>query len=315
VGRRNLVAGILFGVIVATVAGAYATTVFKKMVAGQAATAADVNKAHQDLADAIDALEHCPHGYKKDTTAPASITVCKKGSDEMVKVGDFWVDRYEMSIVDSGVYAGGQCSGTGKQYGTSSDDYPTTPGTGFPDSGDASVSLYACSVKGNKPSASMTWFQASLACGLSGKHLCTNAQWQLAALGTPDDSTSCNISTSGKEGAGNRSQCTSRWGAHDMVGNVWEWVAWWGQAGKVNASFSSGTSVTPWPSGYGDGKDGTWNLNGEAYDGSKWTTGLPAAALRGGGWGDGTGAGVFAVNLHYGPSSWDARIGARCCRQ
>ena len=198
------------------------------------------------------------------------------------------------------------------QYGAgTSDDYPSS----FPDSGDASMPLYACSVKGNKPSASMTWFQASLACGLSGKHLCTNAQWQLAALGTPDDSTSCNISTSGKEAAGNRSKCVSRWGAQDMVGNLWEWVAWWGQAGKVNTSFSSGAKVTPWPSGYGDGKDGTWNVNGEAHDRSKWTTGLPAAALRGGNWNDGTDAGVFAVNLLYGPSFWYTDSGARCCRQ
>ena len=104
VGRRNLIAGLLSGVILATVAGAYATTTFKKMVSGQKATAADVNKAHQDLADAIDKLEakvtaqaakiakletdpDCPPGYTRDTTAPSSITVCTKGKDEMVKVG------------------------------------------------------------------------------------------------------------------------------------------------------------------------------------------------------------------------------------
>ena len=96
VGRRNLVAGVLFGVIMATVAGAWATTVFKKMVKGQPATAADVNQAHQDLATAIDNLEKkvtaqaaeitklksdpdCPPGYTRDKTAPASITVCKRG--------------------------------------------------------------------------------------------------------------------------------------------------------------------------------------------------------------------------------------------
>ena len=84
----------------ATVAGAYAKTTYKKMVNGAPATAADVNKAHQDLADAIDKFEQklvalesdpdCPQGYTKDSTA-ATITLCKStgGSDEMVKVGSY----------------------------------------------------------------------------------------------------------------------------------------------------------------------------------------------------------------------------------
>ena len=335
VGRRNLVAGILFGVIVATVAGAYATTVFKKMVAGKPATAADVNAAHQDLATAIDKLEtkvnaqatqitaqaaeitklktepDCPPGYTKSTTVTA-YTLCTRGKDEMVKVGDFWVDRYEMSVVDATSFNGGKCDGTGTVYGSGgSDNFPAT----YPDSGNYSVALYACSRSGNVPSRVMTWFQAQQACVAAGKQLCANGQWQAAAAGTPDDSASCNVSTSAPEKTGARPKCLSNRGAYDMVGNLWEWVDMWGQAGKVNTSFSSGAKATPWPSGYGDGQDGTWNLNGEAHDGSKWTTGLPAAALRGGGWNNGPGAGVFAVYLYGGPSRWDTPDGARCCRQ
>ena len=148
VGRRNLIAGVLFGVIVATVAEAWASTVFKKMVKGQPATAADVNKAHQDLADAIDKLETkvtaqaaeitklkvipvCPPGYSLDTKVTA-YKICRRSKDEMVKVGDFWVDRYEMSIVDVTTFNGGRCNGSGgKQYGAgTNDDYPA----GYPDS-------------------------------------------------------------------------------------------------------------------------------------------------------------------------------------
>ena len=265
-------------------------------------------------ASALSADPDCPPGFARDATA-TTITLCKRGLDEMVKVGSFWVDRYEMSIMDSGAYSGGKCNGTGKQYGVSSDDYPTTPGKGFPDSGDFYVPLHACSAKGKKPSAYMTWFQAALACELSGKQLCSNYQWQMAALGTPDDSTSCNISTLVKETAGNRSKCVSRWGALDMVGNLWEWVAWWGQAGKVNASFTSGAQATPWPSGYGDGKDGTWNINGAAFNRITYATGLLAAAARGGSWADGTDAGVFAAYLNSGPSGFDKDFSARCCRQ
>ncbi len=100
-----------------------------------------------------------------------------------------------------------------------------------------------------------------------------------------------------------------------MIGNMWEWVAWWGQSGKVNASFSSGAMTAPWPVGYGDGKDKTWNVNGEAHNGTAWTSGMPAAALRGGDWYDGDRAGVFTVGLTRGPTYWHSHYSARCCRQ
>ncbi len=77
--RRNLLAGVVAGLIIASVAVATAKTTFKKMVAGKAATAADVNQAHQDLAGAIDKLAakvakaegaaECPPGYARDTKA------------------------------------------------------------------------------------------------------------------------------------------------------------------------------------------------------------------------------------------------------
>jgi len=317
---------VLFGVVVATVAGAWAQTVFTKIhvTSGKPATAKSVNDAHDELAKAIWALEakvakletdrDCPPGYTRDTKAPSTITVCKKGKDEIVKVGDFWVDRYEMSIVDTKTWSSGQCSGSGTQYGVgTSDNYPAS----FPDSAKvtgAASRLYACSRGGNVPSRMMTWFQAAAACTFAGKHLCTNGQWQAAAFGTPDDSVSCNISTKAAEKAGSRTGCVSQSGAYDMVGNLWEWVDLWGQAGKVNTSFSSGVSATPWPSSeYGGDK--TWNVNGEAYNGKAWTSGLPAAARRGGNWGNGADAGVFAVALNHGPSYWNPGDGARCCRQ
>ena len=252
----------------------------------------------------------CPPGYTHDTTA-TSITLCKRGKDEMVKVGDFWVDRYEASLVDTTTWKGGRCDGSGKPYGASSDDYDPA---GFPDWGKATTKLYACSKSGNKPSASMTWFQAAAACAFSGKHLCTNGEWQVAALGTPDDSSSCNISTSAPENAGNRAACISQNGAMDMVGNLWEWVDLWGQAGKVDTSYS-GQSAAPWPSGYGDGKDLTANVNGEAHNGSVYQTGIPAAAFRGGGFSYGTSAGVFELSLNHGPSYSSTSYGARCCRR
>jgi len=272
----------------------------------------------------------CPPGYAKDSTV-TSFTLCAKGSDQMVKVGDFWVDRYEMSIVDSTTWDSGKCDGSGTQYGTSSDDYPTT----FPDSGNWSAKLYACSISGVTSSASMTWFQAQQACTLPGKHLCTNGEWQAAAAGTYDpgsyDGTSggaCHTNGSAVRKTGNAgstpaasSSCISRFGAEDMVGNLWEWVDWWGQAGKSWMTIDGapdGAGTAPWPSGYGDGKDATSNIDGMAHNGSAlnpWSKGMPAAALRGGNAGNGTEAGVFAMRLYHGPSTGGSSFGARCCRR
>ena len=71
----------------------------------------------------------CPLGYTNDTTV-TTYTVCKKGADEMVKVGTgmsaFWIDRYEASVWSN-------ADGTGSQYGAIgstgtlvSPDYPDT---------------------------------------------------------------------------------------------------------------------------------------------------------------------------------------------
>ena len=229
----------------------------------------------------------------------------------MVKVGDFWVDRYEMIAVDASQYGEGRCNGTGKQYGASADDFPST----FPDSGNWSTRVFACSVKGKTASHYMTWFQASNACALAGKNLCTNAQWQIAASGTPDDSASCVVDSTKPEHTGSRPKCVSSWGALDMVGNWKEWTTWW-TVGGVPYMKGNGENTAPWPTGYGDGKDMTHNLNGWAHStGGGWTKGLPGAAIRGGAWNGAGMAGVFAILLNGSPSYANAEIGARCCRR
>ena len=110
-------------------------------------------------------LPECPSGYERDT-GRADIVLCTNGRDEMVKVGDFWVDRYEASV-----WSAADCTGT--QYGNT-DDWATVAGT-FPYHGSFTVPLYACSVTGVTPSRYLTWFQAQAACTASGKHLITNA--------------------------------------------------------------------------------------------------------------------------------------------
>ena len=136
---------------------------------------------------------------------------------DMVTVGNFCIDRYEATV-----FAAASCTGT--RYGASSYDYPA----GFSPNGNVTTTLYACSVPGVVPSASISWFQAQQACAASGKRLCSNDEWQAAAAGTPDDTASCNLDTAGTVGNTDaRPACVSRFGALNMVGNLWEWVTAW----------------------------------------------------------------------------------------
>jgi formylglycine-generating enzyme required for sulfatase activity len=83
-----------------------------------------------------------------------------------------------------------------------------------------------------------------------------------------------------------------------MVGNVWEWVADWG---------SLAAACTTWSAGFGT------DLSCIGGDTAGVAT-LPGALIRGGYWGNGTGAGVFAVNGLIVPSIAFNSVGFRCAR-
>lgn len=98
----------------------------------------------------------------------------ERGYEGMVKVGEMWVDIYEMSVYNSATY------GSGTQKGSGSDDY------GCADHAGDCSSLYAQSRYNVTPSRYMSWFQAARFCLAAGKHLITDVEWQGQALGTPD---------------------------------------------------------------------------------------------------------------------------------
>lgn len=233
-------------------------------------------------------------------------------SPDSVKVGAACVDRYEASVwsipvvntslirkVQRGRATLADLSGGGAVLlgvGLTA-DYPC-PVNGNGCKGQ----IYAVSIPGVLPSARISWFQAQQACGNSDKRLLTNAEWQMAAAGTPDPgfadngSTDCNVFSAGTPvNAGSRSACVSDWRVFDMVGNRYEWVAEWFPA-------PSACSL-----GWGAFSDDDNCLS------STPGAGGPIALDRGGNYGYNTLAGVFTVDGEQ-PYLEGPGIGLRCAR-
>ena len=221
-------------------------------------------------------------------------------SPDMVKAGPTCIDKYEASVwyVPTALSSLMQQIKLGTataedlladwepapiQLGLQSGDLASF---GCPVSGnDAGCKdIYAVSIPGVQPARYLSWFQAAAAARNVGKRLPTNAEWQAAALGTPQGS--CNTSSGNVAPTGSTAGCVSHVGAFDMVGNLAEWVADW-----MPRSTTCGT--------WGSLTDNTQCLAGAA------TSGPPGALIRGGG-SEGSGgssgtAGVFAVDGRNSP--------------
>jgi len=133
------------------------------------------------------------------------------------------------------------------QRGVAFDDYPCGG------DGNDCDEIFAVSIPGVTPSAFMTWFQAQQAATNSGKRLLTNGEWQAAAAGTPDPgtdngTTDCNIlNTFAVSDTGSRSNCVSRFGVFDMVGNLQEWVATGCRSRRHVSPRCLRATITAWP--------------------------------------------------------------------
>ena len=106
-------------------------------------------------------------------------------------------------------------NGGATQLGVTGDNYAPCVDSGQNCAND----VYAVSLAGVPPSAFLTWFQAQEACANSGKRLPTNAEWQVAASGSPDPgpddhATTCTSDNpAGTTPTGSRSGCVSARGA------------------------------------------------------------------------------------------------------
>jgi hypothetical protein len=251
-----------------------------------------------------------------DSALLASATSCAPDSE---RVGTLCIDKFEASVwqisstngdlitrVQAGAATLAELQAAGAVHlGVTADDY----GAACPDTGSGCTEVYAVSVMGASPSRFITWFQAAAACRNSDKRLLTNAEWQVAALGTPDPGSSpgandCNTNSSGPVGTGQRTACESDTGIFDAVGNVWEWVADWGDMPNACTDWTSHFPTVPGDDFSCVGGPGGGGLNS-----------IPLALVRGGGYLAAAGAGVLAIAGQNGfPLNAHDELGFRCGR-
>jgi formylglycine-generating enzyme required for sulfatase activity len=244
-----------------------------------------------------DAGSQGERGEQGEQGAQGAAPACQgNGSgDAMVAAGSACIDKYEVSVWSS--------PSGGTQYGVSSDNYPCADNGQDCKAGTAGE-VYARSVPGVQPSRFITYFQAQQALANVGKRLPSNGEWQQAAAGTPDPgadngSTDCNSTAQAGQdpvNTGSRSSCVSNHGAHDMAGNVSEWVADW-----VPAS----TGCPGW---------GAFSDDDMCLSGASTTATAPGALVRGGFFNHGTDAGPFAVFGGVPAPTSDLSIGFRGAR-
>jgi len=265
---------------------------------------------------------------------------CGGPSDKMVLVGSWCVDQYESSICES-------TSGLSRCYFQDSNvsemtktlkyRYPSrdfAPSDFSLDGVSAGKSYFAVSRPGVVPARGMTWFQAYSACLNSGKTLLPDAVWTEAAIGS--DPAKCNVwsqhvlnqplhwsQSSALKKTGEMNQCKSKFAAHDMLGNAWEWVA-----GAMGVGLL--TNQDDHLDGYGEYERLDFKQTGEdtgfimkstvaVFHKSKKhglrayvASGLLSQVQRGGDYHTGKDSGIFTVSRISNPLYANWHVGFRC---
>lgn len=165
----------------------------------------------------------CPNGYERfsETGMPTGAIYCRKGNDEVVRVGAgaaaFWIDRYLDSLWS-------EPDGAGTQLASGTD----APMAG---NGTFAVAVFPASRRGVQSAGNITWMQADALCRRVGKRVPTGREWFAAATGTPGLGTDvlarpadeCPAGRGLDYATGSTPQCVSRWGVEQAIGYRRQW--------------------------------------------------------------------------------------------
>lgn len=201
------------------------------------------------------------------------------------------------------------------QYEASPDlDCPRTTVESVADT-DANVNATNC--RAGSKAGVMPWRyidreQASRLCARAGKRLPTALEWYQFAIDTPENK--CRTNTNiGK--AGEATDCTSAFGVHDTVGNLWEWVSDDVIDGTYNNRLLPGSGYVSQVDSGGVATAVASNRASQ-YDGDYlWNNPTGSfGMLRGGFYGGKADAGVYAVQAETLPNFSGEAVGFRCVR-
>ena len=257
--------------------------------ASAAIKAADGTGSNLD-ADMLDGLDSTDFSAAGHTHVEADITDLGACPGDMVAVGSICIDKYEAYVTTTP---------------TGSTAVNPVANVDCSVNGTNCTAVYAQSLPAVTPSTNFTWFQAQQACANVGKRLPTNAEWQMAAAGTPNPVTGaeCVVDKVGIQVTGSIPGCISNYDALDMVGNVLEWVADWvpGSGAETiavaNANFGGDRITAKNAFNQGTGAN------------------MPAAILRGGSQFTPTAeAGVFFYAADSSPAIQSPNVGFRCAK-
>ncbi len=201
------------------------------------------------------------------------------------------------------------------------DMYEVSPGESCPNTAPRNVSeseknvstdgCYAASAESTNPWTYVTLTQAQRVCAQSGKRLPTSDEWYALALGTNESN--CTVRDTGPTQTG-KTACVSSVGAHDMIGNVWEWVnetvngntlrdRTLPPEGYIDETDASGVAITTNPIQGNElyGKDYFWSKDEGVY-----------GMIRGGFYASGEDAGLYTINASVPTNFATQGVGFRC---